>query len=77
LDASGTWSDLLRLTAIDQMRQGGVTVTSGVAAFTEMLRDASPLANEYYAALDLPATRYILQITQGAKATSQQKKKAA
>jgi nicotinamidase-related amidase len=43
LDASGTWSDLLRLTAIDQMRQAGVTITSGVAAFTEMLRDnASP-----------------------------------
>jgi hypothetical protein len=59
-------------------RHAGVTVTSGVAAFTEILRDnASPLASDYYAALDLPATRYILQITQGAKATSQQKKKAA
>lgn len=73
LDASVTWSDLLRITAIDQMRQAGVTVTSGVAAFTEMLRDnASPLASEYYAALDLPATRYILQITQAGKAASQQ-----
>jgi nicotinamidase-related amidase len=73
LDASGTWSDLLRITAIDQMRQAGVTVTSGVAAFTEMLRDnASPLASEYYDALDLPATRYILQITQAGKAASQQ-----
>jgi Isochorismatase family len=38
LDASGTWSDLLRLTAIDQMKQAGVKITSGVAAFTEMLR---------------------------------------
>jgi nicotinamidase-related amidase len=77
LDASGTWSDLLRLTAIDQMRQAGVIVTSGVAAFTEMLRDnASPLANAYYAALDLPATRYILQITQAGKATSQQREAA-
>jgi len=28
LAASGTWSDLLRLTAIDQMRQAGVTITS-------------------------------------------------
>ena len=65
LDASGTWSDLLRLTAIEQMKQAGVTITSGVAAFTEMLRDnASPLASAYYAALDLPATRYILQIAQ-------------
>ena len=68
LDASGTWSDLLRLTAIEQMKQAGVTITSGAAAFVEMLYDnASPLAGELYAALDLPATRYILQITQGAK----------
>jgi isochorismatase family protein len=68
LDASGTWSDLLRLTAIEQMRQAGVTITSGSAAFVEMLHDnASPIADEFYAALDLPATRYILQITQGGK----------
>jgi nicotinamidase-related amidase len=74
LDASGTWSDLLRLTAIDQMKQAGVTITSGVAAFTEMLRDnASPLAGEYYAALDLPATRYILQITQAYNNGSKQR----
>ena len=66
LDASGTWSDLLQRTAIEQMRQVGVTITSGAAAFIEMLHDnASPLAGEFYAALDLPATRYILQITQG------------
>jgi nicotinamidase-related amidase len=68
LDASGTWSDLLQRTAIDQMRQAGVTITSGSAAFIELLHDnASPLAGEFYAALDLPATRYILQITQGGK----------
>jgi nicotinamidase-related amidase len=68
LDASGTWSDLLQLTAIDQMRQAGVTITSGAAAFVEMLHDnASPIAGQLYEALDLPATRYILQITQGAK----------
>ena len=74
LDASGTWRDLLRLTAIEQMKQAGVTITSGVAAFTEMLRDnASPLASEYYAALDLPATRYILQITQADNNTSKQR----
>jgi nicotinamidase-related amidase len=66
LDASGTWSDLLQRTAIDQMRQAGVTITSGAAAFVEMLHDnASPIAYEFYAALDLPATRYVLQITQG------------
>jgi len=66
LDASGTWSDLLQRTAIEHMRQVGVTITSGAAAFIEMLHDnASPLAGEFYAALDLPATRYILQITQG------------
>ena len=68
LDASGTWSDLLQRTAIHQMRQAGVTITSGSAAFIELLHDnASPLAGEFYAALDLPATRYILQITQGGK----------
>jgi nicotinamidase-related amidase len=68
LDASGTWSDLLQRTAIEQMRQAGVRITSGSAAFIEMLHDnASPIAGEFYAALDLPATRYILQITQGAK----------
>jgi nicotinamidase-related amidase len=66
LDTSGTWSDLLQRTAIEQMRQAGVTITSGAAAFIEMLHDnASPLAGAFYAALDLPATRYILQITQG------------
>ena len=71
LDASGTWSDLLRLTAIDQMRQAGVTITSGAAAFVGMLHDnASPIAGQLYAALDLPATRYILQITQGDKSAS-------
>jgi nicotinamidase-related amidase len=68
LDASGTWSDLLQRTAIDQMRQVGVTITSGAAAFVEMLHDnASPIAYEFYTALDLPATRYLLQITQGGK----------
>src|SRR5437899_6994280 len=68
LDASGTWSDLLRLTAMDQMSQAGVTITSGEAAFVELLQEtAEPIAHEFYAALDLPATRYILQITQGGK----------
>ena len=68
LDASGTWSELLQRTAIEQMRQAGVTITSGSAAFVEMLHDnASPIAGELYAALDLLATRYILQITQADK----------
>jgi hypothetical protein len=45
-----------------------------VAAFTEMLRDnASPLAGEYYAVLDLPATRYTLQITQANNDASKQR----
>src|SRR5215470_12417280 len=57
LDASGPWSDLLQRTAIDQMRQAGVTITSGAAAFIEMLHDnASPIAGAFYAALDLPAS---------------------
>src|SRR5438128_9778706 len=68
LDASGTWSDLLRLTAIDQMRQAGVTITSGAAAFVEILQDnASPIAGEFYASLDRPGTRYMRRITQGGK----------
>jgi hypothetical protein len=58
----------IRLTAIDQMKQAGVTITSGAAAFMEMLHDnANAIAGQFYAALDLTATRYILQITQGAK----------
>jgi hypothetical protein len=57
-----------------QMRQAGVAITSGVAAFTGMLRDnPSPLASEYYAALDLPATRYVLQITQANNDASKQR----
>jgi nicotinamidase-related amidase len=68
VDASGTWSEMLQRTAIEQMVQAGVTITSGAAAFVEMLHDnASPIAGEYYAALDLPATRYILEITQAEK----------
>src|SRR5438128_3583544 len=67
LDASGTWSDLLRLTAIDQMRQAGGKITSGAAAFVEILQDnASPIAGEFYASLDRPGTRYMRRITQGA-----------
>src|SRR2546425_524955 len=55
LDASGTWSELLRVTAIDQMRQAGVTITSGVAAFVGVLHDnTSPIAREVYAAPDPP-----------------------
>ena len=59
------------------MRQGNrfnkKIKTRSAAAFTEMRRDnAGPLANEYYMALDLPVTRYILKITQAGKAASQQ-----
>src|SRR3989454_7892225 len=68
LDASGTWSDLLQSTAIDQMRQAGGTITSRSAAFLENPHDKTrPHAGPFYPALDLPATRYILQITQGGK----------
>ncbi len=53
---------------VEHMRQAGVTITSGTAAFVEMLHDhTSPIAGELYGALDLPATRYILQVTQGVK----------
>src|SRR5437899_10045059 len=64
LDASGTWSDLLRVTAIDQMRQAGVTITSGSAAIIEMLDDnASPYKCQFYAARDFIATRYIPHVS--------------
>ena len=59
------------------MSQAGVTITSGVAAFTEMLRDnASPVASEYYAALDLPAMGYILQITRSGQRRLQTEEKS-
>src|SRR5437879_1683768 len=60
LDASGTWSDLLRLTAIEQMRQAGGTITAGSAAFVGLLHNnARPIAGELYAAVDVQATGYI------------------
>ena len=54
--------------AVAPVRQAGVTTTSGTAAFMEMPHEnASPIAGELYRALDLPATRYIRQVTQGVK----------
>ena len=51
---------------VEPMRQAGVTITSGTAAFVEMPHEnASPIAAEFYGALDLPATRYSRQVTQG------------
>jgi len=44
--------------------------------FDKLRDNASPLASDYCAALDLPATRYILQITQASKATSQKREAA-
>jgi hypothetical protein len=53
---------------VERMRQVGVTITSGTAAFVERSHEnASPIAGELYGALDLPATRYIRQVTQGVK----------
>src|SRR2546426_1464936 len=51
LDASGTWSDLLQRTAIDQMRQAGGTITSRSAAFLENPHDKTrPHAGPFYPA---------------------------
>jgi hypothetical protein len=53
---------------VEHMRQAGVTIASGTAAFVERRHDhTSPIAGELYGALDLPATRYILQGTRGVK----------
>src|SRR5262249_28123254 len=63
LDASGTWSELLQRTAIEQMRQAGVTITSGSAAFVGMLHyKGSPIAGAVSGALDLPPTPYRLSV---------------
>src|SRR2546422_920016 len=48
LDASGTWSDLLQRTAIDQMRQGGGTSTSGSAAVLKKIhRNPPPIPSPF------------------------------
>ena len=66
LDGSGTWNETLRLSAIAQMQQAGVIISSGLAAFIEMVHDnANPIAPEVYAALDLPGGKSLSQLLKG------------
>ena len=63
LDGSGTWNETLRVSAIAQMQQGGVIISSGLAAFIEMVHDnANPIAPKVYAALDLPGGKSLSQL---------------
>jgi len=66
LDSSGTWNDTLRLSAIAQMQQAGVVISSGLAAFIEIVHDnANPIAPKVYSALDLPGGRSLSQLLKG------------
>jgi len=66
LDSSGTWNDTLRLSAIAQMQQAGVIISSGLAAFIEIVHDnANPIAPKVYSALDLPGGRSLSQLLKG------------
>ena len=63
LDGSGTWNETLRVSAIAQMQQAGVIISSGFAAFVEMVHDnANPIAPKVYAALDLPGGKSLSQL---------------
>jgi len=66
LDCSGTWNDTLRVSAIAQMQQAGVVISSGLAAFIEMVHDnANPIAPKVYSALDLPGGKSLSQLLKG------------
>ena len=66
LDGSGTWNETLRVSAIAQMQQAGVIISSGLAAFVEMVHDnANPIAPKVYAALDLPGGKSLSQLLKG------------
>lgn len=66
LDASGTWNETLRVSAMAQMQQAGVIISSGLAAFIEMVHDnANPIAPKVYEALDLPGGKSLSQLLKG------------
>jgi nicotinamidase-related amidase len=63
VDASGTFSLTKRETGLLRMLQAEVIVTDYATTMVEILRDnASPLANELYAALDMPFATLVGQI---------------
>ncbi|MCI0564233.1 MAG: hypothetical protein MN733_37640 [Nitrososphaera sp.] len=61
--AGGTFSETKRITGILRMLQAGVIVTDYAAIAVEMLRDnASPLARDLYAAIDMPFATLVGQL---------------
>src|SRR3989442_7548225 len=55
IDASGTFSETKRIMGLLRMVQAGVIVTDYATVAVEMLQDnASPMAGDLYAALDMP-----------------------
>jgi nicotinamidase-related amidase len=63
VDASGTFSLTKRETGLLRMTQAGVILTDYATTMVEILKDnASPLANELYATLDMPFATLVGQI---------------
>jgi nicotinamidase-related amidase len=63
VDASGTFSMTKRETGLLRMTQAGVIVTDYATTMVEILKDnAAPLANDVYAALDMPFGTLLGQI---------------
>jgi nicotinamidase-related amidase len=66
VDASGTFSVTKRETGLLRMIQARVIVTDYATTMVEILKDnASPLANDLYAALDMPFATLVGQIFAG------------
>jgi nicotinamidase-related amidase len=66
VDASGTFSMSKREAGLLRMEQAGVIVTDYATTMVEILKDnARPLANELYAALDMPFATLVGQIFAG------------
>ena len=63
VDASGTFSWTKHETGLLRLTQAGVIVTDYATTMVEILKDnASPLANDLYAALDMPFATLVGQI---------------
>jgi len=63
IDASGTFSETKRTTGILRMLQAGVIVTDYATIAVEMMKDnASPLAGELYAAIDMSFAKLVGQL---------------
>jgi nicotinamidase-related amidase len=63
VDASGTFSQTKRETGLLRLAQAGVIVTDYASTMVEILKDnASPLASDLYAALDMPFATLVGQI---------------